>query len=170
MTHATHIDPHAIAARLRLLVLGLMVEMIDMLADGPLTRALRAWARVRLQRAERGAMALFVLAALRMAPYLPPALRRTHRPFAAPSGFRCRATPDPRIAQMARGFFPRERDLVARAWRLADVLSDIDRAARLVLRRMLRSHAWTQLVAIAPPAAACAALLEDASCDAADTS
>lgn len=169
MTHQPSSDPAALTARLGAWALAFAAGLMELIEIGLLSRALARWAGRWIAKGERGAMALAVLVALRKAPAPPPLLKRTTRPFGAAPGFDCRAVRDPRVARIARGLFPRTRDVVARVRRLAAVLADLDAASAPVLARLLRPPPLTRLCAVAPPASVLCGLARiDAPC--ADTS
>lgn len=157
---------------LRLWVVELVVWLAEALGDGPLGAALKRWTMAQLGRAERGAGAIAVLAAMALLPAPPPALgpRRHRRPASAPRGFARAAVRGNDMRRMTSHLFPRERDVLVRARRLGGFLDALDLRARRLARRIVRVLPATRLVAIAPPAARCLACAAPRAPQACDTS
>ena len=157
MTHSPAPDPNALAAVLRLWALALVVWLAELLGEGPLGDALRRWCMRQLDRAEHGARAIAVLAALALLPPPPPLLwRAVARPASAPPGFAHVGVRGDDMRRVTRHLFPRERNVLARARRLDAFLDALDAHARRLARRIARIVPAGRLVAIAPRAVAVA--------------
>jgi hypothetical protein len=155
--HRPRTDHDALAASLRTWALAFVGWLAEAIGAHTLTRSMRRWVHAKLALAEKGAAALLSLAALRLLPD-PPAIcpRRAARPLAAPRGFARRRICTHDLRSVLRFLFPRERDLLRRAARLARVLRTLGAATRKVARRVARLLPTTRLCAVRPPPAPCA--------------
>ena len=152
-------DLAALAAQMRLMALGLLVELLDWLGAGRLAASLRRRMGRDLAMLERFATGVVVLMALRDLPR-PFALHTNggRRPFSAPPGFARVARDANAMRAMQRKLFPRLRDLKRRFARFDDTLADAARAAGRLARHIERIRPASRLLPIAPPAHALAGL------------
>ena len=165
----------SLAASLGLWVAELVVWLAAVLGDGPLGAPLRRWTMAMLHRAEQAAKGLVVLAALPLlpAPFALP--RHAARPPNAPRGFVRQGVRGNDMRRITRHLFPRalfqhQRDLTARAQRLAAFLAALPAHARRLARRIARLMPANGFVAVAPPAARCVSRAAATAASAWDTS
>jgi len=144
-------DIATLAATLRLAGLALVVELAAWLGAGRVVAALRRRMAADLNRLERYATGLVVLAAIPMLS-APPEQRSGHRPLGAAPGFRSFARDADHMRAMQRKLFPRERNLQRRLLRFEAHLSDIGAVARRLVRHIERVPPAYGLAAIRPPA------------------
>lgn len=159
MTHRPAPDLPTLAAHLRLAALGLLAELLAFLGAGRLAAAVRRRLGRDLAAYERFATGIVVLAALKTLPALPETAHGGRHPHGAPPGFAWAAGDAHAMRAMQRRLFPNTRNLKHRLARFDAVLDDLAAAAARIARAIARVPPGARLVAVAPPAVACAGAL-----------
>lgn len=153
MTHERQRPDHdALAASLRTWALGFVAWVLEALGAHALTRSMRGWLCLQLNRAEKGAAALIAVFAIRLLPAPPVRRRGGARPLAAPNGFARVHIHRHDMRGVMRRLFPRERDLARRCARLLRALNAMKACARMLAPRIERILPATRLALVRPPA------------------